>query len=149
MTVLIAISGVIFALSATLAVIRVVLGPTVLDRMIAADVLLTIVLLVVGAEMVVAIELASFRLYNGPTMYKGRANMATTVYDLSLTGEPVFTQIPGEHVFPANVAYATTDMSENKFRRQFMISLAHRIAKNFYAYDKKDDFAADPTVVVP
>lgn len=103
----------------------------------------------VGAEMVVAIELASFRLYNGPTMYKGRANMATTVYDLSLTGEPVFTQIPGEHVFPANVAYATTDMSENKFRRQFMISLAHRIAKNFYAYDKKDDFAADPTVVVP
>ncbi len=54
MTVLIAIAGVIFALSATLAVIRVVLGPTVLDRMIAADVLLTIVLLVVGAEMVVS-----------------------------------------------------------------------------------------------
>ncbi|WP_294179297.1 monovalent cation/H+ antiporter complex subunit F [uncultured Schumannella sp.] len=54
MTVLLTIAGAIFALSALLAVIRVVLGPTVLDRMIAADVLLTIVLLVVGAEMVVS-----------------------------------------------------------------------------------------------
>jgi multicomponent Na+:H+ antiporter subunit F len=46
-------AGVIFVIAAFLALARVVIGPTILDRMIASDVLLTILLLVVGAEMVI------------------------------------------------------------------------------------------------
>jgi len=46
------IAGAIFAVAAVAAVIRIVLGPTILDRMLASDVLLTTLLLVVGAEMV-------------------------------------------------------------------------------------------------
>lgn len=46
-------AGVIFAIAALLALVRVVVGPTILDRMIASDVILTILLLVVGAEMVI------------------------------------------------------------------------------------------------
>lgn len=47
-----AVIGVAFALAAILAVYRIVRGPSILDRMIASDVLLTTLLLVVGAEMV-------------------------------------------------------------------------------------------------
>ena len=47
------VAGAIFAASAGAAIARVVRGPTILDRMLASDVLLTIVLLVLGFEMVV------------------------------------------------------------------------------------------------
>lgn len=46
------VAGVLFATAAVASVIRIVRGPTILDRMLASDVLLTTLLLVVGAEMV-------------------------------------------------------------------------------------------------
>jgi len=46
------IAGTLFAAGAVLAVIRIVRGPTILDRMIGSDVVLTVLILVVGAEMV-------------------------------------------------------------------------------------------------
>ena len=101
----------------------------------------------VDADLVVAIEIDSFRLYDGQTMYKGRAKLSTTVYDVFQGEEPVFSRLPIEHVFPVNAAYATTDMNEDKFRRLFLISVAREVAKNFYSYDVQDDFAADPTLV--
>jgi multicomponent Na+:H+ antiporter subunit F len=52
-TVLYVVAGVLFAASAAGALWRIVRGPTILDRMLASDVLLTIVLLVIGFEMVV------------------------------------------------------------------------------------------------
>lgn len=47
------VAGAVFAAAAIATVARIVLGPTILDRMLASDVLFTIVLLVLGAEMVV------------------------------------------------------------------------------------------------
>lgn len=43
--------GALFTGGAGLALVRIIRGPTLLDRMIASDVLLTTLLLVVGAEM--------------------------------------------------------------------------------------------------
>lgn len=45
--------GGFLAVAAVLALVRAIKGPTVLDRVIAADVLLTTVVLVLGLEMVV------------------------------------------------------------------------------------------------
>ena len=42
---------VVFAVAAILAVIRIVIGPSILDRAVAADVLLTEVMCVLGADM--------------------------------------------------------------------------------------------------
>lgn len=53
LTVLHVIAGALLAVAAGLAVVRIVRGPTILDRMIASDVVLTILILVVGAEMVI------------------------------------------------------------------------------------------------
>lgn len=47
------IAGGLFTAAAFLALARVVRGPSLLDRMIASDVLLTTLILVVGAEMVI------------------------------------------------------------------------------------------------
>lgn len=52
-TVLIWIAGAMLALTAILCLWRVVVGPSILDRMIASDVILTTLMLVVGAEMVI------------------------------------------------------------------------------------------------
>jgi multicomponent Na+:H+ antiporter subunit F len=49
--------GILFTIAALFTVYRIVRGPSILDRMIASDVLLTTLMLVVGAEMV----------YNGHT----------------------------------------------------------------------------------
>ncbi len=47
------IAGVVFAAAAILGVAQVVRGPSILDRVIGSDVLLTTLILVLGAEMVV------------------------------------------------------------------------------------------------
>jgi len=45
------VAGVLFSAAALLVLYRIVRGPTILDRMIASDVLLTTLILVLGAEM--------------------------------------------------------------------------------------------------
>lgn len=52
-TALYLVAGVVFVAAAATTVARIVLGPSILDRMLASDVLFTIVMLVIGAEMVV------------------------------------------------------------------------------------------------
>jgi len=52
MTVIWIATGVMFSIASLLVVYRIVRGPSILDRMIASDVLLTTLMLMVGAEMV-------------------------------------------------------------------------------------------------
>ncbi|MGO3146884.1 MAG: monovalent cation/H+ antiporter complex subunit F [Leucobacter sp.] len=51
--IMLAIVGVGLTFTAIAAVLRIARGPTILDRMIASDVLLTTVMLALGADMVV------------------------------------------------------------------------------------------------
>lgn len=53
MNVLLLVILAVFGLAAILAVIRIVRGPSILDRAVAADVLLTEVMCVLGAEMAI------------------------------------------------------------------------------------------------
>ncbi len=43
----------VFAVSAMLTIVRIVIGPSILDRAVASDVLLTLVMCVLGAEMAI------------------------------------------------------------------------------------------------
>ncbi|MTE24189.1 monovalent cation/H+ antiporter complex subunit F [Microbacterium sp. ZXX196] len=52
-TVLVAIIVGVFALAAVLTIVRIVRGPSILDRAIASDVLLTEVLCIMGVEAIV------------------------------------------------------------------------------------------------
>lgn len=53
MNVVLAIIMVAFGLAAILTVVRIVIGPSILDRTVASDVLLTEVMCVLGAEMAI------------------------------------------------------------------------------------------------
>jgi hypothetical protein len=101
----------------------------------------------VDAEMVVAIDLDSFSLHEGKTLYKGRADVNVVVYDMTQGGKEVFTYSPTQLQFPENAGHHTTDMSEEAFRRQFLNVIASRVARQFYAYDVKEDFARDASVI--
>ena len=70
--------------------------------------------------MVVAIELSAFSLYEGQTLYRGRADVRVRVLDLKAGGGEVFSRRMAEITFPSNAAYPTTDSSENKFRVAFL-----------------------------
>jgi multicomponent Na+:H+ antiporter subunit F len=53
MTVLLGIVYVVFAVSALMTVWRIIVGPSILDRAVASDVLLTLIMCVLGAEMAI------------------------------------------------------------------------------------------------
>lgn len=101
----------------------------------------------VNAEIVVAIDLESFSLYEGATLFKGRAQYTTSVYDMTQKGELVFRAHPPEAQFPANGGYHSTDTTEANFRRSFLQYLAIQIAKPFYEYDMHQDFGRAPPVL--
>jgi len=52
-TALLVAAGLGFTATALMTIVRIVRGPTILDRMIASDVLLTTLMLALGADMVV------------------------------------------------------------------------------------------------
>ncbi len=53
MTALTIVIYIVFAVAALLALVRIVTGPSILDRAVASDVLLTEVLCILGADMVI------------------------------------------------------------------------------------------------
>jgi multicomponent Na+:H+ antiporter subunit F len=53
MTALLIVIYVVFAVSALLTLYRIVIGPSILDRAVAADVLMTLVVCVLGADMAI------------------------------------------------------------------------------------------------
>ena len=103
----------------------------------------------VGADRVLAVEIGAFSLHDGPTMFKGRAEVGVVVYDVMQPGQPVFRIAPRQVQFPSAAGQYTTDMSEAEFRQKFTAVIAHQVARNFYAYDLKEDFALDATLISP
>lgn len=53
MNILLLLIMVVFGIAAVLALIRIIRGPSILDRAVASDVLLTEVMCVIGAEMAI------------------------------------------------------------------------------------------------
>lgn len=101
----------------------------------------------VGAQRVVAVDLDSFGLHDGPTLFKGRADVQITVHDIEQGGAVVYEATPPQIQFPVQAGYYTTELSEREFRRKFLAVLAERIARHFYAYELMEDFAQDTALL--
>ncbi|MBN1589000.1 MAG: hypothetical protein JW888_05760 [Pirellulales bacterium] len=95
------------------------------------------------ADMVVCIDLLGFSIYQGQTLYRGKASYEVKVVDCH-TGEVVFQKSPDQSVWPPNTDVPTQEKQESQFRRQFVGVLAGEIARRFYAYDHRKYFASDP-----
>jgi hypothetical protein len=96
----------------------------------------------IDADYVVGIDLEQFRLFEGSTLYRGRAAVTVRVFEVK-TGEVVFQKRIDKYEFPANGAIPTSDRSEPEFRAMFLTMLGQRIARSFYAYESRDVFAEE------
>ena len=100
-----------------------------------------------GADMVVGLDLEEFSLFQGQTLYQGKANVKIVVCDVTKGKEPVYEYNLPETVFPPNGAIPA-DSPEPQFRRQFVTYLARRIGQYFYEHDASTDFASDSTALL-
>ena len=99
------------------------------------------------ADYVVGMDLERFELSRGSTLLQGQADVRLAVYDVknnAKTWEPA-RQLSVK--YPPNSPYAAADRQEDDFRRQFLGVLADRVARHFYDYDSRRDFAQDATVL--
>ncbi len=101
----------------------------------------------VGADKLVAIDLASFSLHEGGTMFKGRCDVSVTVYDMTEGGEEtqILNGLP--IAYPANGARSTATCRERQFRNDFLKVVALEVARNFYRHDKRVVMALDSTLI--
>jgi hypothetical protein len=100
-----------------------------------------------GAEMVVGMDLQDFTIYQGQTLYQGKATVTLRVYDCSAGGQPVFEKELPQAVYPPNTAVPTSEKVEAEFRREFVRVLADQIGRHFYAHDAYDNYAVDATTL--
>ncbi len=95
------------------------------------------------AEMVVAIDLQDFNIFQGQTLYQGRANAKVWVYDCKNDGRVVFEKDLPQAVYPPNTGIPTSERQEPEFRREFVAILSDQIARHFYAHDAHADYVMD------
>jgi hypothetical protein len=101
----------------------------------------------VNADMVVGIDLDGYRLHEDATMFKGRANVTVTVYDMSQGGDSVFRRTMPNFSFPLNGGQHVSETTDAQFQRKFLVVLSQDIAKHFYPYEFNDEFARDTTLI--
>ena len=98
-----------------------------------------------NADMVVGIDLEEFSLYQGQTLYQGKANVRLLVYDVAQGKYPVFERNLPQAVYPPNAPIPASDNQEAHFRRKFVAYLARQVAHHFYDHDSTVDCANDST----
>jgi len=97
----------------------------------------------VGAQMVIGIDLEHFDIYEGQTLYQGKANVSINVYDCEHGDKLVFEKNLPQVVWPPNSCVPTSDKQPSQFRREFLHVLADRIGRHFYSFDPRLDYAQD------
>lgn len=94
------------------------------------------------ADIVVGIDLEDFRLYEGSTLYRGKASVHVRVYDVA-EEKLLFEKRLDDYAFPKDTAVPATDRTEQQFRGMFMQVLSSKIARLFYAHDSRTHFAEE------
>jgi hypothetical protein len=95
------------------------------------------------AEMVVGIDLESFSIFQGQTLYQGKANATIKVFDCRKGSKLVFEKTIPQSIYPPNAGIATSERTEAEFRREFLLVLANQIARHFYSHDPYADLGQD------
>ena len=99
----------------------------------------------VKADQVLAVEVADLNLMNGPTLFRGQADVAIAVYEIP-SGDLLFRKQMPEFAFPTTGGKPVTETSENRFRSFFLAELTREIGGQFYPVDATDFVARDATI---
>ena len=94
----------------------------------------------VKADRVVAVDLSGFRVRQGASLFKGRADLTITVFDMNEGGKEVFRREIIEFSYPPNGPFHVAEISEAKFSKLYLRVLAREVAKHFHEYDVVDEF---------
>ncbi len=97
----------------------------------------------VRADKVVYVELNTFELYKGKTLYQGQADASVTIYDMKNNSKLLWDRHLGEILYPTNSGIPAQDKPEQQFEREFVTIIATRIAEHFYKHDANSGFALD------
>lgn len=100
----------------------------------------------VEADMVVAIDLGSYTIKEGQTLYKGRCDLTVTVYDISQGGKVVYSTGATDYTFPPNGRPAI-QTTERQFETVYLAKLTDQIARLFYDSDALDKVAEEASVM--
>ena len=100
---------------------------------------------IADADVLLAVE--SFSLKGRPPLFKGRSTVTTKVYDLTQDGKVDYQGNTFDFAYPQNGGRHTTELSDAAFQRQFTKVLSHHLAKDFFKYDKSEDYAQDATLI--
>lgn len=99
------------------------------------------------SDYVVGIEIEDFKLYQGQTIYQGRARVTVKVCDMAKGGETVYRKDIPEIVYPPQGGVPTSEKREDEFRRQFIGVVSEQVGRLFYGYDYRRDVAIDSTTL--
>lgn len=99
----------------------------------------------VKADKLLAIEMTDVRLRDGATLYRGRAAIVITVYDMA-TEKVVFRKEIDEYTYPSQAGQYTSETTETKFQKLFLSMLAKQISRTFHSYDFADTVALDASL---
>ena len=93
--------------------------------------------------MVLYIELESFELFKGKTLYQGNSDITISVYDMTDGDDLVWDKYLGEVLYPQNSGIPVQDKPLQHFRREFVENVSKQISLHFYAHDPHAMFALD------
>jgi hypothetical protein len=92
--------------------------------------------------MVVAVDIESFGILDGQTLYRGRSTVSISVYDVA-EKQREWHKSPPTIEYPRTGSIPMADQTENDFRNKYVGILAEQIARNFYGHDRHDDYGED------
>ncbi|MEI8376281.1 MAG: hypothetical protein WCJ35_25965 [Planctomycetota bacterium] len=94
------------------------------------------------AEKIVGIDIESFGILDGQTLFRGRSTVSIQVYDVA-EKHVEWRKSPPQIEYPRLSSTPAADSTEMEFRNRFVGALAEQIARYFYAHDRHDDFGDD------
>ena len=97
----------------------------------------------VKADFVIGIDLRSYSIHEGATLLKGRSTCDVKVYDMSKSGGTLaHSNLDLQVNYPESGARHVTE-NEANFRTLFTQTVASKIARDFFPYDRMDDYGKD------
>lgn len=100
----------------------------------------------VNADAVLAIEIGSYSIHEGQTMYKGRSDITATVFDINQGGQVAYVHGPNHFAFPQNGRPAI-QTSDRQFEAVYLAKLTQHIARQFHEHDGLETVAEDASLM--
>lgn len=97
----------------------------------------------VNADQLVVVKVGSYSLSQGSTLYKGKIQYETTVFDMEDAGSQVWKSGRVEAEYPKHGSVAALDTSIESFEDRFVNDIGLEIARSFFPFDLVDDYAAE------